>query len=73
MNEPSTTHRLVDELLLAIDAPPGEGPLELSSLAVVQLVDLIEASLGVIVSSHDITRENFATRASLRALLERWS
>ena len=43
--------------------------LELTSLQVVQLVDLIEASFDLVLSSLDVTRAHFATPASLATRL----
>ncbi len=62
----------LEELLGALGLPPGEPstPLELTSLAVVQLVDLIEATTGRILTSEVITRAVFHSRASLLAMLE---
>jgi len=39
--------------------------LELSSLQVVQLVDLIEASLDIVLTSDDVVRAHFATAEAL--------
>ncbi|MCC6623882.1 MAG: hypothetical protein IT385_21665 [Deltaproteobacteria bacterium] len=67
------TAAALDELLQAIGAPPG-GPddaLELGSLAVLQLVDLIEATTGVVLGSRDVTRASFATRGAVLAMLAR--
>lgn len=63
--------RELDELLAAIGAPDGDAssPLELGSLAVVQLVDLIEATFDIQLTSQDITRATFSTRASLLTML----
>ena len=63
----------LDELLTAIGAPAGDsdGALELGSLTVLQLVDLIEATTGVVLGSRDVTRANFATRAAILAMLTR--
>jgi hypothetical protein len=46
-------------------------PLALCSLEVVQLVDLIESSLDVLMTSDDVTRDNFATASALVARLRR--
>ncbi len=79
---PALTTR-VASLVLAIaadlpdrDLPPdawyaahAETPLALSSLEVVQLVDLIEASTDLLLTSADVTRAHFATAAALAARL----
>jgi len=44
-------------------------PLELASLQVMQLVDLIEASFEVVLSSLDVTRVHFATPAAIATRL----
>lgn len=61
----------LDALLAALEVPPGEAdaPLELSSIQVVQLVDLIEATTGHVLSSREVTRANFATRAAMIAMV----
>jgi len=63
----------LDALLAAVGAPAGEpdDALELGSLAVLQLVDLIEATTGLALGSRDVTRVSFATRATLLAMLAR--
>lgn len=43
--------------------------LELSSLQVIQLVDLIEATFDLVLTSDDVVREHFATPAALVARL----
>lgn len=44
-------------------------PLELTSLQVVQLVDLIEATFEVVLTSDDVVRAHFATPGALVARL----
>lgn len=75
---PSPDTSLDAELLALLSAvadpdhpPPADpdAPLELRSLQVVSLVDLIEATFDLLLTSDDITRANFATRRALAALL----
>ncbi len=62
---------MIDALLSAVDVGPGSDDdiLELSSLDVVLLVEEIESVHAVVLGATDVTRENFRTRAALRALL----
>ena len=46
-------------------------PLELSSLQVLQLVDLIEATFDLLLTSDDVVRAHFATPAALADHLAR--
>lgn len=65
---------ILDTLLAAIGVPDGDldTPLELQSLQVVTLVDLIEDSLEgqVVLGSAQVTRQHFATRRALLSMLE---
>ncbi len=65
------TPSTLDELLAAVGAPDGtaDQPLELGSLAVLQIVDLIEATSGILLPSSAITRSTMATRASILTML----
>ncbi|TVQ94277.1 MAG: hypothetical protein EA397_02440 [Deltaproteobacteria bacterium] len=64
----------LDDLLRAIGVPDGgpDVPLELESLQVITLVDLIEDALEgqVVLGSADVTRAHFATRRTLLSMLE---
>lgn len=46
-------------------------PLELSSLQVLQLVDLIEATFDLLLTSDDVVRAHFATPSALADHLSR--
>lgn len=64
----------LDALIQAVGVPAGEpdAPLDLDSLQVVTLVDLLEETLrehDLMLGSAEVTRENFATRRSLLAML----
>lgn len=64
----------LDSLLRHLGVPDGDPdtPLDLESLQVLTLVDLLEDALdehGVLLGSADVTRAHFATRASLLAML----
>lgn len=64
---------ILDDLLATVGVPAGrdEDPLDLGSLEVVTLVLEIEKSCGLRLAAKEVKRETFATRAALRALLER--
>lgn len=47
-----------------------EHALELTSLQVVQLVDLVEATFDLVLTSEDVVRANFATPSALVARLQ---
>ena len=61
----------LEEALRMVEAPAGDDdtPLELSSLQVVMLTEEIERAFDVRLGAREVTRENFATRRALRALL----
>lgn len=64
----------LDGLLRHLGVPDGDPdtPLELESLQVLTLVDLLEDALdehALFLGSADVTREHFATRASLLSML----
>ena len=61
---------LEQSLALVGAAPAAEtSPLDLTSLQVVTLVDELERACGIHLTAHDVTRDHFRTRATLRALL----
>lgn len=61
----------VEKMLDAIGAPAGgdDVDLALSSLQVVTLVEELERTFGFALDGRDVTREHFATRRGLAALL----
>ena len=70
-----TLEAQVAALLLAVGDPSEEADpsedraLALSSLQVVQLVDLIEATFELVLTSDDVVRAHFATPAAIVARL----
>lgn len=65
---------LVNGALATLGVPDGppDAALTLDSLQVVALVDLLEDAVpGLYLTGEDVTREAFASRAALVALLER--
>lgn len=58
--------------LIEIDpAIPETQTLDLGSLQIVMLVEHLESELDILFDGNDVTRENFASKATLLALLER--
>ena len=54
---------------LALRSPGVDAELSLRSIEVITLVDLLEADLGVVLTSDDVRPEHFATRRSIAKLL----
>lgn len=78
MNSPTLERALMNAIepllraALEADSSLGEGddaPLDLRSIEVVVLVDLLESTFDVVFGSDDVRPEHFATRRTLAALL----
>jgi acyl carrier protein len=75
MNHTESLRTLIDQQLFPLDAAvPADADLYaegLDSMALMQLILLLEREFGIAITPDDLGRENFATLASLAALVSR--
>lgn len=65
---------LIDQQLFPLDAVPADADLYaegLDSMALMQLILLLEREFGIAITPEDLGRENFATLTNLAAFVSR--
>lgn len=75
MNHTESLRTLIDRQLFPLDASvPADADLHaegLDSMALMQLILLLEREFGIAITPEDLGRENFATLANLAAFVSR--
>lgn len=71
--QPPHVHETLAELLAELygEVPATDAPLELDSFTLVELLESLERTLGVVITPADLTPENFETIDAITQLIER--